>query len=95
MSEAPSEARIEQEIEALVKMKPTVLRRSGFGDDHHAAIEAQIEVLRERMDQDDVDDNYADAEDNVRSSVQDAFAWLQGEHESEALTDDWESLVRE
>lgn len=90
----PSESEIEQEVAALEKMKPNILRESKFGEDHHAAIEAQLEVLRERMDEDDVDENYGDAEDNIRSAAQDAANWLTGDHESEHLTSDWESLLR-
>ena len=36
---------IDKEIAALKKMKPNVRRSSAFGDNHHAAIDAQIDVL--------------------------------------------------
>jgi hypothetical protein len=95
MRDAPSESRIAQEIAALEKMKPTLLPHSKFGDDHHEAIEAQLEVLRNRWDEDDdVDENYGDAEDNVRDAAKDAMEWLKGEGETETITETWESLVR-
>jgi hypothetical protein len=92
---APNESRIEQEIAALEKMKPTVLEKSGFGDNHHDAIEAQLEVLRNRWtDDDDVDENYGDDDDNVSGAAREAMNWLNGDGETETLTETWESLVR-
>jgi hypothetical protein len=44
-----TDAQIAAEIEALRALKPKVPARSHFGDDNHAAIDAQIAVLTERM----------------------------------------------
>jgi hypothetical protein len=54
----PTDKQIEAEIKKLTEMKPNVLRKSMFGDDHHAAIDAQIDVLRSHMTEDEVYDNY-------------------------------------
>lgn len=90
----PSEAEIEKEIAGLEAIKPKLPRQNFFKEDIHAAVEAQIEVLRERMTEDDVDDNYGDDDDNVRSSAQDACSWLQGEHETDSLVAEWEPLAK-
>jgi hypothetical protein len=45
---------ISAEIEQLRALKPKVPKLSYFGDDNHAAIDAQITVLTERLDRDQV-----------------------------------------
>ena len=57
--------RIKQEIEHLMAIKPTVLRWSFFGDDHHAAIDAQIFVLQTTMEEDDIHEEMGHDADNV------------------------------
>jgi hypothetical protein len=47
---------IKAEIEKLKAIKPKVRRYTVFGDNHWAAIDAQIEVLANRIDQDGADD---------------------------------------
>ena len=49
-------------------MKPTVRRYSApaFGNDHHRAIDAQIDVLENLKSEDDAENDYADDDDNVR-----------------------------
>ena len=60
MSKRKTEEQINAEVEALVAVKPKVRELTAFGDDNHAAIDAQLAVLRERMDHDDVYDAYGD-----------------------------------
>lgn len=88
----PNDAAIKSEIAALQKIKPTVLHFSRFGDDHHAAIDAQIEVLRNRTSIYDVDDSLPD---NARSAACDAANWLAGDFEdAPSLAASWQELVR-
>lgn len=54
MSTMRTTLEIDAEIAALKALKPRVRERSFFGDDNHAAIDAQIAVLTERMSMDDV-----------------------------------------
>ena len=90
---------IDAEIEALRKMKPSVRRRSAFGDDHHHAIEAQISVLRETMSVDEIYDAYGDEdayefEQNVLDEAINAHDWMMGVlAEDTAPSVDWASLV--
>lgn len=87
---------ITAEIAALTAMKPTVLRFSKFHDDHHAAIDAQIEVLTQRMDSDAVAAAFDEAADNVREEALDAHDWMHGLQGNDMLQPsvNWQSLVR-
>ena len=90
----PTDAEIASEIATLKKMKPTVLRSSVFGDNHHAAIDAQVQVLSDRMDENESEDAFGDDSDNIRSAARDAAMWLAGEAENGAPSEGWKSLVR-
>lgn len=87
---------IDAEIAALNEMKPSVRHRSAFGDDHHEAIEAQLSVLRERMDSDEI---YAawgdeDADEFAQNVLDEALAardWLIGDEP--APSEGWACLV--
>ena len=92
------------EIHNLEKMKPNVLPRSAFGDNHHDAIDAQVRALREGMDEgcaydtfdvtgdEDIDADEGRAE-NVLSAALDAIRWAEGESE-EAPSTEWSTLVK-
>lgn len=96
----PTQKEISAEIKALRKMKPTVLARSAFGDDHHAAIDAQIETLDKGLSQgviydrsylmEDKEDYFAD---NQLERALDARRWMDGE-DSEKPSSGWKSLIR-
>jgi hypothetical protein len=53
-----TDEQIKAEIAALHELKPKLPRISGFGDDNHAAIDAQIAVLTERMTRDQVRERF-------------------------------------
>lgn len=91
------------EIARLREMKPTVRRSSIFGDDHWAAIDAQILVLDEYMDEDELDAAYppCDADDpapeNVRSAAERALWWRDGDENyggDGPPSKAWEGLVQ-
>lgn len=76
-----------------------------FGDDNVAAIDAQIEVLTERMDEDEVcdrfpgeesdndeDDDAAIADPHVHNAARDALDWLTGDSD-ELPSAGWSSLT--
>lgn len=78
---------INDEINALKTLKPTVRQFTAFGDDNHAAIDAQLDVLEGRLDHDDVYDIYGqpddeDGEDFLERYVLDAAIeavdWMTG-----------------
>ncbi len=78
---------IEKQIEEIKKAKTTTPARSAFGDDNHAAMDAQIEVLTKGMDADDVyakwedGDNY-DKNRNLIHAAESAVEWLDGDDEA-------------
>ncbi len=54
----PDAKAIRREIADLKEIKPTLHRRSSFGDDHHAAVEAQIYVLEHNSTNDEIYDKF-------------------------------------
>ena len=89
----PTAEEIVAEIATLKTMKPNVRKSSAFGDNHHNAIDAQIEALEMRMDEDEVYDKMADEADNVRDGALEAVRWMEGESEDGAPSENWKSLV--
>lgn len=94
----PSAEQIRTEIATLFELKPNVRQYSGFGDDHHAAIEAQVSVLEQSMTTDDVYDSFGDeAADDFAQNVLDealrAADWLEGETD-EAPSVGWQDLAQ-
>jgi hypothetical protein len=88
---------ISAQIAALQKIKPRVRHYSLFGADHHAAIDAQIQVLEGRMDNDEIYDEKEKAQwpDSVLEAALDARRWLDGEYEDATdLVASWKELAR-
>lgn len=95
----PTQEQITAEIAKLREIKPRVRRSSAFGDDHHAAIDAQVEVLEDRMDEDQIYDRSEMAEDdigfyseNTRDQALEARRWMRGEQDT-APSAGWAELV--
>lgn len=94
----PTDEQIQEQIKKLLEIKPKVLRRSVFGDDHRAAIDAQVEVLRTKMLA--IPDGYFDEDcANILDAAIEACAWLDGEEMQDPgftdLVDTWKEMVRE
>jgi hypothetical protein len=83
---------IDAEIAALKDLKPRIRPTSMFGDDHIAAIEAQIEVLERNRSADEIDEAFED-EMNVHDAAFQAYDWKRGENDAEAPSADWQSLI--
>lgn len=81
--QVPTVGEIRQEIEKLRELKPRVPERSFFGDSNHEQIDAQLDVLENGLEEDDIYNTYEDDEDessqNLVSAALDARAWLDGE----------------
>lgn len=99
----PTTTQVIKEADKLEEMKPNIRRFSGFGDDHHEAIDAQVRTLRdythnEIFDESDIDAEYEDSPDNVQNAARDAFLWADGssDYEGEYGTpsEQWQSLVK-
>ena len=90
----PTDEKIAAEIRKLREMKPRVRKYSVFGDNHHAAIDAQIDVLENRTTCDEIWDDCGDAAENVRDSMIEAANWL--EDDSELLPSaGWVELIQD
>jgi hypothetical protein len=88
---------IQKEIDKLRDMKPTVLRANFFGDSHHDAIDAQIEVLEGELIDDDIYNNLDDGTwaQNVVDAALEARAWRDDEEEKDFVpSESWKELVR-
>lgn len=80
-------------VQALLKVKPTVPSKTGFGDSNWDAIDAQVEVIRKLMAENRIYDKWED-DDHVRDNALEARMWLDGEEEKEGqLLTGWQSLV--
>ena len=89
---------IQAEIDKIQDMKPTVIRASFFGDNHHDAIDAQIEVLEDELiDDDDIYNNLDDGTwaQNVVDAALEARQWRDDEEEKDFVpSESWKELVR-
>lgn len=84
MSIRKSDDAIAAELALLRALKGRVRRTNAFGDDHHAAIEAQCAVLEKRMSLASIYDTYGDedADDFAENVLNDAITardWMTGE----------------
>lgn len=91
-----SKKEIQEQIDWLTSNKQNIRSHSGFGDDHHAAIEAQIDVLENDLDEDEIEtkygsdsDNYAD---NILTNANEARYWRDGNTEDNP-SNNWRSLL--
>lgn len=82
---------INVEIEALKTVRPKVQSCSMFGDDNLAAVDAQIGVLENGWDDDDIYDrhDHADSSEHVLDAALEARQWVDGTSESDSLATDW------
>jgi len=81
----------EAEAAKLEKMLPTVRPSSAFGDNHHDAIRAQIEILRGTATEEDYD-NEEQYGQNVLDNARLANDWIDG-NGKEPPSKGWKSLV--
>lgn len=94
-----TDEQIAAEIAKLEEMKPRVRRYSLFGDSHHAAIDAQVRVLRERLTIPNVEyvfDVDIGVAENVYENAHEAAAWWTEDAREdfpESLADEWQELV--
>jgi hypothetical protein len=95
MNKTPTPHQIKKEIAGLKAIKPKIRQFSFFGDDNHASIDAQINVLEDNMDDDQIDDLYDPEENyNLNESARHAREWLDGKFEGDGLVKDWEPLIK-
>jgi len=97
----PSAPQIIAEIKKLEEMKPHVLKASIFGDNHHEAIEAVINVLERRWTTDDVYDEYPyatgeedveEVRENIHSAAVHAAEWMAGDGDGSTPSSNYAEL---
>ena len=88
---------IEKQITALKEVRPKVRPYSYFGDDNLAALDAQIKVLEEDLDDDEIYDEWPgeESEINIRGAADKARNWIDGGSESDDLATDWPLVEKE
>lgn len=84
------------EIATLTEIKPNVRHSNAFGDDHHAAIDAQIAVLTDWMDEDAIyaawgDEDADEFAQNILDEALAAYGWMYGDEL--APHEGWSDLV--
>jgi len=86
---------IKKETKALKKLKPKIRPRSVFGTDNIAQIAAQIAVLENNLDDDEICDRYdhSGLDEEILEAALNARKWLDGDDETETLSEDWKCLI--
>lgn len=86
---------ITAEIAALNSLRERVPTHTLFGEDNQARIDAQIEVLQDEMDDDEIYDRWADVgedpNETILSDALDALDWLNGD--APAPSADWADIA--
>jgi len=82
---------IQKEIKALKAIRPKVRPFSYFGDDNLAKLDAQVKVLEEDMDSDDIWNEWPKAEEDalIRLTADDARNWMDDASDVDSLADEW------
>ena len=86
-----SQKEINAQIKSLKAVRPKVRRVTAFGDDNLAKLDAQVKVLEDDLDSDDVWDEWPSLQGDmeIRIFASDAIAWREGDGESDDLSKDW------
>jgi hypothetical protein len=84
---------VDRMIERLKAAKAGVPALTSFGDDNHATIEAQIEVLEQKLAHNTVEQRFADDQPDLYYTVLATVGWLYGEEETDEIAGAWEELA--
>lgn len=82
---------IDKQVKKLKAIRPKIKPYSFFGDSNLDKLDAQVKVLEEDMDSDEVWDEWPEEESDmeIRMSADDAVSWRDGESEVNDLAEDW------
>lgn len=85
-----SDVMIDKEVGLLLAVKEVVPLLSMFGDNNHAAIDAQVEVLRERKTEDEVASEFSGF---PQDAAMYAWGWMFGmlDGDNTPPSEDWRS----
>ncbi|WP_423458007.1 hypothetical protein [Ottowia sp. VDI28] len=98
----PTFNQVADELARLKAVLPRVPKFSGFGDNNHAAIEAQIKVLEDHMSRDDVHDCFGedavlfDFSQNTLDCALTALDWMTGDQAADEglISAGWEAIAK-
>ena len=82
---------VQKEIEALKAIRPKVRPHSMFGDDNLVALDAQVVVLEDDLDNDDIYKEFSQIEHTLSSAL-DARTWLDSESDVDSLAEDYPTI---
>ena len=82
---------IEEELNALKEVRSKVPTQTAFGDNNQEAIDAQIRVVTEQMDFEEVIDQFEVDGDYILSNALDAVRWL--EDDDLPPSESWDELA--
>lgn len=91
-----TQAEIDEQIKWLRENRSKIRKVNGFGDDNHAAIAAQIEVLEDGLSEDDVDDNHSSGDwaDHEHDNAREVVNWRDYGGDESKPSEAWAALVR-
>lgn len=78
---------VARQITALKEVRPKVRPHSVFGTSNLAQLDAQVDVLENLLDNDDIHDQYdrSGTEEETLSAALEARQWIEGESEEDDL----------
>jgi hypothetical protein len=82
---------IEDELANLKNLRDKVPQLTAFGDDNQEAIDAQVRVIEERLDYEDVLEEFEEEGDHILSHALTALEWL--EEDDVPPSEGWAELV--
>lgn len=74
---------VAEAIEKIKENKNSVTQYTGFGDDKHAALDAMLDILERRVEDDEIDDVFDD--EYVNSAAYSIVDWMNGDEDLDDL----------
>lgn len=102
MTMKPTTKQIDAEVEKLKEMRSKIPPRNFFGENNLLKIDAEIEALEKRMDEqqvydrfgaDETADEFQESDLEPQHSAIYAIQWMNGE-EKESPSDGWKPLIK-
>lgn len=92
--EPKTQKEVEEQIATLKEIRPKVRPHSTFGTSNLAQLDAQVDVLENLLDTDEIHDRYdrCGTEEETLSAALDARQWIDGESEEDDLATGWPLL---
>jgi hypothetical protein len=83
---------IQKEVADLLEIKPQVRRTTFFGDSNWAAIDTQVSVLQDGLNEDYIYNAYGQDEHLLNAALE-AYGWVIEDGEIDSLVDEWRTLI--